>query len=64
MSIEVNDVADDNGQWARRVRELSPAERARRLDAVSALLVQPDDISDILETELYILRDRLQGVTG
>lgn len=53
----IDEVADQD--WAQRVASLSPTERTRRTEAVDILLGQPEDISDIIETELYILRDRL-----
>ena len=31
-----------------------------RLLAIAVLLAEPEAINDILETELYLLRDRLQ----
>jgi len=34
----------------------------KRLLAIEVLLEEPEEISDILETELYSLRDRLQTV--
>jgi hypothetical protein len=33
----------------------------KRLLAIDVLLEVPEDISDVLETELYALRDRLQA---
>lgn len=55
----MNEVADE--QWAKRVQRLAPAERTRRLQAVEILLAEPDDLSNPLESELYILRDQLRG---
>jgi hypothetical protein len=34
----------------------------KRLLAIEVLLEVPEDISDVLESELYALRDRLQAV--
>ena len=34
----------------------------KRLLAIEVLLEEPNEINDILETELYALRDRLQAV--
>ncbi len=34
----------------------------KRLLAIEVLLEEPSEINDILETELYALRDRLQTV--
>jgi hypothetical protein len=34
----------------------------KRLLAIEVLLEEPNEINDILETELYALRDRLQTV--
>jgi hypothetical protein len=47
-------------QWAQLVLGLGPDERARRTQAVDILLDKPEEISDPLETELYLLRDQLQ----
>jgi len=33
----------------------------KRLLAIDVLLEVPEDISDVLESELYVLRDRLQA---
>jgi len=35
---------------------------SKRLLAIEVLLEEPNEINDILETELYALRDRLQAV--
>jgi hypothetical protein len=45
--------------WARRVQQLGAAERERRKGLADALLAEPEDLSDGLETELYILREAL-----
>jgi hypothetical protein len=34
----------------------------KRLLAIEVLLEEPNEINDILETELYVLRDRLHAV--
>ena len=34
----------------------------KRLLAIEVLLEEPNEINDVLETELYALRDRLQVV--
>jgi len=34
----------------------------KRLLAIDVLLEEPNEINDILETELYTLRDQLQAV--
>jgi hypothetical protein len=34
----------------------------KRLLAIEVLLEEPNEINDILETELYALRDQLQAV--
>lgn len=49
--------------WARRVAGLGLAERARRLSAAKVLLQNEDDISDVLYSELVILREALEGDT-
>lgn len=54
-----NDVIGE--EWAKRVQRLGPDERARRAEAVRVLLDQPNEISDPLESELYILRGQLTG---
>lgn len=36
-------------------------EHNARLLAIAVLLADPEVINDILETELYLLRDKLQG---
>lgn len=56
MSIDVT-----GEQWARRVQRLSKDERAQRTEAVRVLLDKPDEISDPLESELYVLLDQLTG---
>jgi len=33
----------------------------KRLLAIEVLLQEPEDISDALESELYVLRDRLEA---
>jgi hypothetical protein len=45
--------------WARQVQGLGAAERERRAGLVDGLLAEPEDLSDGLETELYILREVL-----
>ena len=35
-------------------------DRHARLLAIAVLLSEPEEINDILETELYLLRDKLQ----
>lgn len=57
--ISMNDVAGE--ERARRVRRLGEEERARRLRAVEVLL---GEISDPLESELYVLRTQLKGEGG
>lgn len=47
-------------EWAKRAGRLGAGERARRLEAVEVLLAQTDEISDPLESELYVLRDQLR----
>lgn len=66
--MDMSDMGDMNDlpsvsdtKWAKLVRGLSATERAKRLDAVEILLADPDATSDPLESELYILRDQLQG---
>jgi hypothetical protein len=56
-----SDTKVDGEEWAQRVRRLSPEEREERLQHVNALLAAPEDISDPLETELYILHEQLTG---
>lgn len=46
-------------EWAQRIAELSEGDRARRLEAVDALLAAPDDLCSLLESELRILREQL-----
>lgn len=48
-------------EWVQRVQRLSLAEREQRVQHVDALLAEAEDISDPLESELYILRDQLTG---
>lgn len=57
MSTSMNEVTGE--EWARRVQGLGEDERARRLQAVNVLLAEVDEISDPLESELYILRTQL-----
>lgn len=58
VSISIDGV--DGEEWAQRIGRLSADERTRRIDAVNVLLSQPDEISDPLESELYVLRSELQ----
>lgn len=51
----------DGKAWADRIKPLSPAERERRTAAVDVLLDKPDELNDILESELWTLREYLQG---
>lgn len=46
-------------EWAQRIERLGAQERERRVQAVNVLLGQPDEISDGLEAELYVLRTQL-----
>jgi len=48
-------------EWANKIKHLSPGERERRTAAVDILLDQPEELNDALESELWTLRDYLQG---
>lgn len=48
-------------EWANKIKQLSPGERARRTEAVDILLGEPQGLNDILESELWTLRGFLQG---
>jgi hypothetical protein len=49
--------------WARgqRGRGQMDDDLRKRLLAIEVLLQEPEDISDALESELYVLRDRLEA---
>lgn len=48
-------------EWADKIKQLSPDERERRMAAVDLLLGMPQDVNDVLESELWTLRELLQG---
>lgn len=48
-------------KWVNRLKQLSPAERERRTQAVDILLGEPQELNDVLESELWVLREVLQG---
>lgn len=54
----MDDITGD--EWQQRIGMLSTGERMRRMEAVNVLLGQPDEISDPLESELYVLRSELR----
>ncbi|MBO0821308.1 MAG: hypothetical protein J2P26_10705, partial [Nocardiopsaceae bacterium] len=62
QEMSTSEVAGE--EWAKRVQRLSAAERDQRLQAVAVLLGQPDDISDGLESELYVLQEQLTAQVG
>jgi hypothetical protein len=51
----------DEDAWVCKVKRLSPSEREHRTAAVDILLDKPDELNDILESELWTLRDLLQS---
>lgn len=48
-------------EWTNKIKHLSPAERERRIAAVDILLDMPQEVNDLLEAELWTLRDVLNG---
>lgn len=59
MTSTTNSPADQD--WKNRIKLLSPHERERRTAAVDILLDTPQDVNDILESELWTLRGYLTG---
>lgn len=45
--------------WEDKVKQLSPDERTRRTQAVDILLGEPQELNDVLESELWTLREVL-----
>lgn len=58
MTSTASNPADQ--EWPDRIRQLSPVERENRTKAVDVLLEKPQELNDILEAELWILRSHLQ----
>lgn len=56
-------ISDNSAQRERanRLEQLSPVERQNRTKAVDTLLNAPEDLNDILESELWTLREQLQN---
>lgn len=59
MTTTTDSPAED--AWIGKVKKLTPDERKRRLGAVDILLDQPEDVGDVLEGELWTLREHLSG---
>lgn len=60
MTNIADNPANGNEEWASRISQLSPVERANRTKAVDTLLSEPAGLNDVLETELWALRGLLQ----
>lgn len=56
-------IADNPADQERtdKIKQLSQAVRQRRMAAVDILLAMPQEVSDILESELWTLRGYLTG---
>lgn len=47
--------------WEHEVKQLSQGERNHRMTAVDVVLDHPQELNDVLESELWALREVLQG---